>query len=130
MSDKSKCDCVFWSKPAMSNASFHNFDSRLNGLRCDFATNKLKLEHSGKDSPPRILCVFIQPSANFRQSFVSSGLKNQNFPCYGKIFLPMCIGPPRVPRQAFVIWAITLWSNNYYSLEQFSMTVKSNCYAW
>ena len=30
------------SKSSMSNTSFHNFDLRSNGLRCDFSTNKLK----------------------------------------------------------------------------------------
>ena len=45
----------------MSNASFHNFDSESNELRCNFSTNKLKfkairtLEPPGKDHAPRIL---------------------------------------------------------------------------
>ena len=48
MSDKSKCDRVFRSnaKTSMSNASFHSFNSRSDGLRCDFSTNKLKISMS------------------------------------------------------------------------------------
>ena len=51
-SDKSKCDRVVRSKTSMTDASFrnvlteqwslHNFDSKSNGLRCDFSTNKPK----------------------------------------------------------------------------------------
>jgi len=46
----------------MSNTSFRNFNSRLDGLRCDFSRNKLKYssylstsEPRGKNSAPRIL---------------------------------------------------------------------------
>ena len=48
MSDKSKCDRVFRSnaKTSISNASFHSFNSRSDGLRCDFSTNKLKVSMS------------------------------------------------------------------------------------
>ena len=42
MSDKSKCDRVLRLKTWMSNASFHSFNSRSDGLQCDFSTNKLK----------------------------------------------------------------------------------------
>ena len=41
MSNKSKCD--FRSKTSMSNASFHRFNSKSGGLRCDFSTNKLTI---------------------------------------------------------------------------------------
>ena len=44
MSNKSKCDCVSRSRTSMSNASsFHRFNSRSDGLRCDFSTNKLNI---------------------------------------------------------------------------------------
>jgi len=48
VADKSKCDRVFRSnaKTSMSNASFHNFNSRSDGLRCDFSSNKLKISLS------------------------------------------------------------------------------------
>lgn len=89
MSDKSKCDCVFWSKQSMRNASFHNFDSRLNGL-----------------------CWVVFPKINF-------------FPVTAR-FSSLYTGSSKVPPQALAIWAIGQQGNNY-SLEQFSMTVKSNC---
>ena len=45
VSDKSKYDLVFRSnaKTLMSNASFHSFNSRSDGLWCDFTTNKPKI---------------------------------------------------------------------------------------
>lgn len=88
MSDKSKCDCVFCSKQAMRNASFHNFDTTLNGLRW-VVFPKIKI-----------------------------------FPVMAR-FSSLYTGSLKVPPQALAIWAISQQGN--YSLEQFSMTVKSNC---
>ena len=83
------------SKTSMSRASFHNFDSRSNGLRCDFPKYRLNLEPRGKHSGPRILRVFIRPPVGtfgnplctFRQSSASRVLKNRGFSYYGEIFL-------------------------------------------
>ena len=70
----------------MSNMSFPNFNSRSDGLRYDFSTNKLKYsshvstsEPRGKDSAPRILGVFIRPPAKFWQSFAHPVLEKSNF---------------------------------------------------
>ena len=79
----------------MSSTSFHNFDPRSNGLRCDFPTYKLNLEPRGKHSALRILRVFIRPPVGtfgnplctFRQSFASRVLKNRGCSYYGEIFL-------------------------------------------
>ena len=86
MPDKSKCDRVFRSKTSMSNASFHNFHSRSNGLRCYFSANKLKFIYKAIrtfriswQKTPRILGVFIRPSANFRESFASRSPKSRFF---------------------------------------------------
>ena len=70
----------------MSNMSFPNFNSRSDGLRYDFSTNKLKYssyvstsEPRGKDSAPRILGVFTRPPAKFRQSFARPVLEKSKF---------------------------------------------------
>ena len=122
MSDKSKCDCAFWSKPSMSNASFHNFNSRLNGLRCNFSANKLKLEQCGKDSACGTLCLFIQQTLSNPLRVVFPKMKI--FPVTARLS-SLFTGSSKVTPQALAIWAITPLGN--YSLEQFSMTVKSNC---
>ena len=57
----------FGQKTSMTNASFHNFDSTSNGLRCDFSTNKLKSIQKAIRSI-RAYHVILLP-ANFRQSF-------------------------------------------------------------
>ena len=57
----------FGQKTSMTNASFHNFDSTSNGLRCDFSTNKLKSIQKAIRSI-RAYHVILPP-ANFRQSF-------------------------------------------------------------
>ena len=88
------------SKTSMSSASFHNFDSRSNGLRCDCPTYKLNLEPLGKRSAPRILRVFIRPPfgtfgnplCTFWQSFASRVLKNRGLSYYGEIFLSISGG--------------------------------------
>ena len=62
--------------------SFRNLNSRSDGLRCDFSTNKLKYssylstsEPRGADSALRILRMFIRPPAKFRQSLASHVLE-------------------------------------------------------
>ena len=66
--DRMDFDAIFQQINLMSNMSFRNFNSRSDGLRYDFSTNKLKYssylstsEPRGKDSAPRTLRVFIRP---------------------------------------------------------------------
>ena len=77
----------------MSNMSFRNFNSKSDGLRFDFSTNKLKYSsllstsesRSGlrsrvlRDSARRLLGVFIRPPAHFGKSFASPVLEKSRF---------------------------------------------------
>ena len=83
MSDKSKCDRVFRSnaKTSISNASFHSFNSRSDGLRYDFSTNKLKISMSNTSF------------RNFRRSFASPVLEKSRFFLLRPNFRPYTRGP-------------------------------------
>ena len=92
------------SKTSMNNAIFHNLESGSNELQSGFSENQLKLIEKADTQPylakcriqnlargvqhaPRILRLLIRPPANFRQSFASRVLKNQDFFWYSEIFL-------------------------------------------
>ena len=104
MSDKSKCDRVFRSKTSMSNASFHSFNSRSDGLRCDFSTNKLKTSMSNMRFPN-----FNPRSDGLRYNFSTNKLKYSSYLSTleprGKDSAPRILGvfirPPAKFRQSF-----------------------------
>ena len=106
MPDKSKCDSVFRSKTSMSNTSFHNFNSRSSGLRCDFSTNKrkfvckairmhllnLEAKRLRSQNPTRVYSTPSEFSAILCVLFgnlASCSLQNRGFSCYGEISVPL-----------------------------------------
>ena len=104
MSDKSICDRVFRSKTSMSNATFHSLNSRSDGLRCDFSTNKLKMSMSNMSFPN-----FNSRSDGLPYDFSTNKLKYSSYVSTseprGKDSAPRILGvfirPPAKFRQSF-----------------------------
>ena len=102
------CDRVFRSKTSLSNASFN---SRSDGLRCDFSTNKLKISMSNMSFPN-----FNSRSDGLRYNFSTKKLKYSSYLSTseprGKDSAPrifrVFIRPPAKFRQSFAYLSAVL----------------------
>jgi len=87
----------------MSNMNFPNLNSKADGLRFDFSTNKLKcssyllrqtpLPESFEMLLPDSFDCLSDPQQSFGNPLRAMFLKNRDFFCYGEIFFPYTWGP-------------------------------------
>ena len=127
MSDKSKCDRVFPSKTSMSNANFHSFNSRSDGLRCDFSTKKLKISMSNMS-----FRNFNCRSDGLRYDFSTNKLKYSSYLSTleprGKDSVPrilrVFIRPPAKFRQSFA--SPILEKSNFSATGKFSSLIRGD----
>ena len=87
----------------MSNMDLPNFNSKADGLRFDFSTNKLKCSsYLSRQTPlpesfemllPDSFKCLSDPQQSFGNPLRALFLKNRDFFCYGEIFFAYTWGP-------------------------------------
>ena len=102
----------------MSNMDFPNFNSKANGLRFDFSTNKLKCSaYLSRQTPlpesfemllPDSFECLSDPQQSFGNPLRALFLKNRDFFLLRRNFLPLYVGTSKLPPRVLAVWAKTL----------------------